>query len=160
MPDNGGIPTWAEVKAQAAAMLGIALNDFDVHDVPLLRTDLYGNFIPDPATGFAQVITGAGADGILNTGDDVVVVGSPGAPVSPTAVDALRTGHAFLNDIAHHAAPGMFDPDGPGASTRGLASGRHRPRHHRRRRRRRPMTTNCSMRTSSPATAAATRTSP
>ena len=109
---NGGIPTWAQVKAQALAMLGIELSDFDVHDVPLLRTDLYGNFIPDPITGFAQVITGAGVDGILNTIDDEVEVGSPGTPVSPTAVGALRTGHAFLNDIAHHAAPGTFDDDG------------------------------------------------
>jgi Ca2+-binding RTX toxin-like protein len=105
--DNGGIPTWAQVKAQALAMLGIELSDIDVHDVPLLRTDLYGNFIPDLATGFAQVITGAGPDGILNTDDDLVVVGSPGTPVSPTAVGAQRTHHAFLNDIAHNAAPAV-----------------------------------------------------
>src|SRR5262249_47452644 len=82
---NDGIPTWAQVKAQALAMLGIELSDFDVHDVPLLRTDLYGNFIPDLATGFAQVITGAGEDGILNTEDDDVLVGSPLDPVRPTA---------------------------------------------------------------------------
>jgi hypothetical protein len=94
-------------------MLGIQLSDFDVHDVPLLRTDLYGNFIPDPVTGFAQVITGAGADGILNTSDDLVRVGSPINPVILTAAPpALRTGHAFLNDIAHHAVPGMFDSNG------------------------------------------------
>ena len=77
---NGGIGNWAEVKAQAEAMLGIELTDLDIFDVPLLRTDAYGNFIPDLTTGFAQVITGAGADGILNTGDDVVVVGSPACP--------------------------------------------------------------------------------
>ena len=43
-------------------MLGILLTDDDVGNVPLLRTDQYGNFIPDPTTGFAQVITGIGAD--------------------------------------------------------------------------------------------------
>ena len=103
---DGGLPTWADVKAKALAMLGIELTDADVHDVPLLRTDLYGKFIPDPATGFAQVITGHGADSIPNTDDDDVVVGSPGSPVDLSAVGAFRTGHAFLNDIAHHATPG------------------------------------------------------
>ena len=28
-------------------LLGIELTDFDVGNVPLLRTDPYGNFIPD-----------------------------------------------------------------------------------------------------------------
>jgi Ca2+-binding RTX toxin-like protein len=103
---NGGIANWAEVKAQALTMLGIKLNDFDVNDVPLLRTDAYGRFIPG-ANGFAQMITGAGGDGVLNTADDIVIEGSAlGTPVSSTV---LRTGHAFLNDIAHHAAPGFVD---------------------------------------------------
>ena len=53
--DAGGMATWGEVKEQAK-MLGILLTDQDVGDVPLLRTDQYGNFIPG-ATGFAQVIT-------------------------------------------------------------------------------------------------------
>ncbi len=35
-------------------MLGISLNDFDVHNVPLLLTDQYGKFIPG-ANGYAQV---------------------------------------------------------------------------------------------------------
>ena len=43
---NGGMATWGEVKAQAAAKLGILLTDSDVGSVPLLRTDAYGNFIP------------------------------------------------------------------------------------------------------------------
>ena len=43
---NGGMATWGEVKAQAAEMLGIELTDSDVGNVPLLRTDPYGNFIP------------------------------------------------------------------------------------------------------------------
>ncbi|MDM0115696.1 peroxidase family protein [Variovorax sp. J22R133] len=102
---NGGMATWGEVKAQAKAMLGVELTDFDVGSVPLLRTDQYGNFIPDPTTGFAQVITGIGLDGIPNTADDVTVSGTPDAPVNPTTALALRTGHAFLADIAHEAVP-------------------------------------------------------
>ena len=107
---NGGIGNWAEVKAQALNMLGIQLSDFDIGNVPLLRTDPYGRFIPDPITGFAQIIIGVGADGIANTADDIVRTGTPTAPANTTG--ALRTGHAFLDDIAHHAAPGKFDHDG------------------------------------------------
>jgi hypothetical protein len=102
---KNGLPTWADVKAQALQMLGIQLQDRDVGSVPLIRTDAYGNFIPDPATGYAQVIIGVGADGRPNTADDIVVSGTPGAPVIPTAVGALRTDNAFLDDIAHNAVP-------------------------------------------------------
>ena len=112
---NGGIANWGEVKAQALNMLGIQLNDFDVHNVPLLRTDAYGRFIP-AANGFAQVITGLGLDGIPNTADDIVAVGTPASPV--TTAGALRTGHAFLDDIAHHAAPGTWNHDNDPATPR------------------------------------------
>ena len=47
---NGGMATWGEVKAQALE-LGILLTDQDVGNVPLLRTDAYGNFIPN-ANGY------------------------------------------------------------------------------------------------------------
>ncbi len=116
---NGGLPTWAEVKAQAADLLGIQLTDADVLNVPLLRTDAYGKFIPGD-NGFAQIVVGLGDDGIPNTADDDVVEGDPaangglGVLLPPTTI---RTGHAFLDDIAHNAVPGtMFDPDGPGGS--------------------------------------------
>jgi Ca2+-binding RTX toxin-like protein len=114
-PDGGknGLPTWKDLKDQAREMLGIQLEDRDVGSVPLIRTDAYGNFIPDPITGYAQVIVGVGFDGVPNTGDDAVVSGTPGAPVIPTAVGALRTHNAFLDDIAHNAVPtGTFDDDG------------------------------------------------
>ena len=100
---NGGMATWGEVKAQAR-MLGIELTDNDVGSVPLLRTDQYGNFIPDGA-GYAQVIVGVGGDGIPNTADDLVVSGTFAAPVNPTTAGAIRTSHAFLADIAHDAVP-------------------------------------------------------
>jgi Ca2+-binding RTX toxin-like protein len=123
---NGGMATWAEVKAQAL-MLGIRLEDRDVGSVPLLRTDQYGKFIPN-ADGYAQLIVGVGDDGIPNTADDVVVSGTPTAPIVPTDVLALRTGHAFLADIAHNAVPtGLADGDievglgnGDGSATDGF----------------------------------------
>ena len=88
-------------------MLGIKLTDFDVGNVPWLRTDQYGKFIPG-ANGYAQVIVGVGPDGKPNTADDIVVSGTA-AGIDLDAVGALRTGHAFLNDIAHHAVPGFVD---------------------------------------------------
>jgi Ca2+-binding RTX toxin-like protein len=104
---NGGIANWAEVKAQALEMLGIKLTDFDVHDVPFLLTDPYGKFIPDPVTGYAQVVTSVDVNGAPLTW----VSGTPDNPVDLATVTVVRTGHAFLNDIAHHAAPGTFDHD-------------------------------------------------
>ena len=109
-PVVGGLPTWEDVKAQARAMLGIALDDQDVLNVPLLLTDQYGRFIPDPASGFAQIVTDA---------DPLTLAsGTPASPVDATA--AVRTGHAFLDDIAHHAVPfGDHDND-PTTSRRAL----------------------------------------
>ncbi|NWL78717.1 heme peroxidase, partial [Pseudomonas taiwanensis] len=99
-PDGspGGLPTWADVKAQARAMLGIELDDQDVLNLPLIATDAYGKFIPDPATGFAQIVTLGGLDS-----------GTPAAPIDASL--AGRTGHAFLDDIAHSANP-FGDHDG------------------------------------------------
>ncbi|MDH4871591.1 peroxidase family protein, partial [Pseudomonas sp. BN515] len=95
---SGGLPTWAEVKAQAQAMLGIQLDDQDLLNLPLLATDDYGKFIPDPDTGFAQIVTAGGLQS-----------GTPAAPIDASL--AGRTGHAFLDDIAHTANP-FGDHDG------------------------------------------------
>ncbi|MDH4560367.1 peroxidase family protein, partial [Pseudomonas sp. BN411] len=100
-PDGtpGGLPTWADVKAQARAMLGIELDDQDLLDLPLIATDAYGKFIPDPDTGFAQIVTLGGLES-----------GTPAAPIDASL--AGRTGHAFLDDIAHSANPfGDHDND-------------------------------------------------
>jgi hypothetical protein len=106
--EPGGMATWGEVKEQAK-MLGILLTDQDVGAVPLLRTDAYGNFIPNVA-GFAQIITGIGADGIPNTADDIVISGTLASPVGLTG--AVRINAAFLADIAHDAVPnGIADGD-------------------------------------------------
>ena len=112
-----GLATWGDVKAQARDILGIQLTDADVGNIPLIRVDPYGNFIPD-ANGFPQVVVGVGDDGIPNTGDDLVISGTPGAPVSTGM--AVRTAHAFLDDIAHAAVPvvtdGVLQPDSDSAT--------------------------------------------
>ncbi len=89
---TGGIGNWAEVKTQAL-MLGIQLTDADIGNVPVVMTDAYGNFIPHPTTGMALLAMPGG----------IFVSGTPGAPVSTTG--SLKTGHAFLDDIAHNAVP-------------------------------------------------------
>ncbi|MDM0025408.1 peroxidase family protein [Variovorax saccharolyticus] len=94
---NGGPPTWSDIKAQAREMLGIELSDMDVLRVPLVATDLYGNFQPG-ANGYAQLVTATG-----------LVEGSAAAPAA--ASTAIAAGRAFLNDIAHDAVPGMVDHD-------------------------------------------------
>jgi hypothetical protein len=96
----GSVGNWAEVKAQAKEMLGIILTDFDVHNVPLLLTDQYGKFIPG-ANGYAQVATATG-----------FVEGTASGLVLPA--NTTRTNHAFLDDIAHHAAPKIVDVDANG----------------------------------------------
>jgi len=106
---TGGLARWADVKANALK-IGILLSDEDVHNLPLIATDAYGNFIPDPLTGMAQVVK-VGLDGDPGTDDDILVSGTPGSPVD--TIDAVRTGHAFLNDIAHGAAPSAPNAPGP-----------------------------------------------
>ena len=129
----GSIANWAEVKAQAENMLGLTLSDFDVLDVPLLRTDEYGKFIPG-ANGFAQVVvTLVETNGSITQTRDVFVEGIAGGldlsgitaanlpagvvatvGFSITGAKVATTGHAFLNDIAHHAAPAFYDSNGDG----------------------------------------------
>ncbi|WP_309682485.1 peroxidase family protein, partial [Polaromonas sp.] len=102
----GGMATWKVVKAQARDMLGINLTDADFDNVPLLATDAYGNFIKG-VNGFPQVVM---AGNVLVEGDPTA---NGGLGISLTG--ALRTGHAFLNDIAHNAVPvfvgGVLAPD-------------------------------------------------
>ena len=87
-----GMATWASAKEQARTLLGIELDDQDVLNLPLLATDPYGKFLPG-ANGFPQLILPG----------NVRLEGNPDAPVD--ASQAVRTGHAFLDDIAHLAVP-------------------------------------------------------
>jgi Ca2+-binding RTX toxin-like protein len=102
--DGDGMANWAEIKEQSATLLGLQLTDANVVNIPLLASDPYGNFIPGPARGLPQYVTSSG-----------LVEGNTGAPV-PVPADAQFTDTAFLNDIAHAAAPtfsspGVLNPD-------------------------------------------------
>ena len=107
---SGGMSTWGDVKAQAANLLGIQLNDSDVLDGPLLATDPYGNFIPG-ANGMPQLVVSNPAFATDPTQPEFILVeGDLANPVD--ASQAVRNGHAFLEDIAHNAVPkGMIDHD-------------------------------------------------
>ena len=98
----GAIGNWAEVKEQALTMLGIRLNDFDVHNVPLLLTDQYGKFIPGP-NGYAQMVMAPDAD--HPTANWL----KEGTAAGITTAGSIGSNHAFLNDLQHHAAPGFND---------------------------------------------------
>jgi Ca2+-binding RTX toxin-like protein len=93
--DGEGLANWDDVKRQAREVLGIELDDFDVLDLPLVLTDPYGRFSP-AGNGMPQLVTSAGTP-------PATTPGSISDPVD--ASDAVRTGHAFLDDIAHHANP-------------------------------------------------------
>ena len=107
---NGGMATWAELKAQAASKLGIQLLNSDVGNVPLLATDAYGEFIRGP-NGYPQIVTSIGlveGDPTANDGKGILL--NDPAHVPPYTI--IRTGHAFLADIAHNAVPeGLADGD-------------------------------------------------
>ncbi len=103
---NGGLPTWGQIKEQAREMLRIDLTDFHVGNLPLLATDPYGNFIPGPG-GFPQV---AMLDGTLQSGTPDDLLSMYDESIDPETNEpvghlAVRTGHAFLDDIAHEAVP-------------------------------------------------------
>lgn len=106
---SGGMSTWGDVKAQAAAKLGIQLNDTDVLDGPLLATDPYGNFIPGP-NGLPQLVV-PNPDYVEGGTEPlhIHVEGNLADPVDASL--AVRNGHAFLEDIAHNAVPGTYVVD-------------------------------------------------
>ena len=59
-------------------MLGIDLTDADVGNVPLLRTDPYGDFIRGP-NGMPQIVAAFTPDG-----HPIYVEGSLGSPINPS----------------------------------------------------------------------------
>ncbi|HYN96063.1 MAG TPA: peroxidase family protein [Pilimelia sp.] len=100
---DGGLATWDSAQAQAASQLGIRLTDGDAVNVPLLATDPYGRFLRGP-NGYPQLVRPG----------NVLVEGNPtanGGEGVAVPADTVRTGHAFLDDIAHHAVPGSWDHD-------------------------------------------------
>ncbi len=95
--DGKAIANWAEVKAQAKAMLGIELVDTDIHNVPVLKTDPYGKFIPGP-NGYAQMLMQPDATHATTWFKE-------GTAEGIRTTGAVMTGHAFLDDIANTADP-------------------------------------------------------
>lgn len=101
---HGTIGTWADVKQQALTKLGIRLEDHDVHRVPLLATDQYGNLILGE-NGYAQMVMEP--DGL-----NQIRWLKEGTAAGITTAGSVAAGPAFLDDIAHHAAPGRYDSNG------------------------------------------------
>lgn len=102
-PTEGGMATWATTKAQAFDRLGIQLKDKDVLNVPMIKADLYGNFVPGPERGMPMFMTASG-DVEANPADD----DGKGTPVP---ADVLYFNTPFLTDIAHNADPSPKDHD-------------------------------------------------
>ncbi|MGJ0515397.1 MAG: choice-of-anchor D domain-containing protein [Methylomicrobium sp.] len=102
---DGGLPTWKMVKDQAAARLGLQLTDADVTNIPMIAADQYGNFIPGPVRGLPQYVTTNVSGAIILVEGNLVGGGLP-VPANVVRIDT-----AFLNDIAHSAAPTAGGPD-------------------------------------------------
>ena len=110
-----GEANWGDVKAQAAKMLGIQLTDDQVFNIPLLATDPYGNFLRGP-NGFAQLVV------MTEAGERLLIEGDPAANGGRGVAipsNVVPTGHAFLIDVAHSAAPGMMADDRNPATVEG-----------------------------------------
>jgi Ca2+-binding RTX toxin-like protein len=97
-----GLATWADVKKQAFEKLGVELTDADISNIPLFVMDEYGEFVRGD-NGLPLLVKSLGSDNKFGGGDDVFVEGSLSEPISTAG--AVRTGHAFLDDIAHAAKP-------------------------------------------------------
>ncbi len=102
---DGAIANWSEVKAQALTMLGIRLQDTDVHRVPLLLTDQYGNLILGN-NGYAQMVMAPDSNHAQSWLRE-------GTAQGITTEGSLASGVAFIVDIAHTAVPtDLLDENG------------------------------------------------
>ena len=125
---NDGMPTWRDMKAQSR-LLGFKLTDYDVPSIPIVATDQYGNFIPNPTVGpwkgmpmmlftnGTQYVWASGtAANPIATGakQPASVAGTSlansSAGVSGTNWVAVSSGHVFINDTMASAVP--FDASG------------------------------------------------
>ena len=113
-PRRAAWPRGQAVKEQAAdACSASSSTDQDVLNVPLLATDPYGRFVPRrqrlPADRHRRPAWSRATR-------------PPTAARCPVPADAVRTGHAFLDDIAHHAVP-LGDTTTPATARRALDAG-------------------------------------
>ena len=98
---DGGVATWADVKAQALTYLGIALDDRDVLKIPQVLTDPYGRFIAGQ-NGYAQLLA------VDAQGQPITVEGTAEG-VIPSELNVSRIAQAFLDDINRAAVPVIVD---------------------------------------------------
>ena len=111
------LATWANLKANAANILGIKLDDTDVNAVPLLATDAYGNLTePPPPFGSGQPLA-LNERAFLHVrytdaaGGEAYIAGNVNAPVPTHGLfngrpyTALTTGGGFIDDKAPTADP-------------------------------------------------------
>ena len=128
---DGGLATWKDIKTQSSSILGINLVDTDISNVPNLLTNEFGKFLPGPNGLPMMAVTPSVAVPGVTAGSIGFLQGSTTSPVTTdgvataniygtdattglqvivvptgTAYKAIRTGHAFLNDINHCAVPG------------------------------------------------------
>ncbi len=111
----GGMATWKDVKTNAAR-IGITLNDMDVHDIPevLLNADGTAKLINGSAWLVARHVETGEVYYVQNsnvTGAGSVRDAQEQLVNDPVAIKAklhlITIGAAFLDDIAHTAAPGV-----------------------------------------------------
>ncbi len=101
---NGGLAQWRDIKAQAR-LLGIQLTDFDANSIPIIATDQYGNFVPNPLNGATK-----GYPMMLMRNVGGTYDWQSGTPTNPLATTsggwtAVSSGHAFINDTMANAVP-------------------------------------------------------
>ena len=132
-------------QGAGARLLGIALTDTDVAQ-PAAAGDRRLRQV-HPRTGDRLRADRAAPDrsASLDPDGNGLASGTPGAPIDASL--AVRTGHAFLDDIAHDASPVNSQTGAP-------LDGRRRRRDRHTSEAAAPTTTNCSTPTTSPATAA------
>ena len=100
---NGGLATWAEVKAQARDMLGIELDRRPTSATcRCSRPTPTATSSPAP-NGFPQLVDRRPDARSVDAG------ASPDGPVDARDAAPSRTGHAFLDDIAHTRRAGRLD---------------------------------------------------
>ena len=112
---DGGLATWATIKAQAANLLGLELADTDVDNIPMIAADAYGKFIPGPQRS-APVRDRHGRPGRGQPGDPGARPRRRGRASTPPSSTTSRTA-PDPGSIATPKSPGQRTPRLETAST-------------------------------------------
>ena len=113
--NNGGMPTWRDIKAQAH-LLGFTLTDNDAGNIPVVATDQYGKFLPS-STGMPMMLFTNGSKFVwvsgnssspINTGTKTFgnLAGGTSLPgQTGSNWHSVGTNHNFINDTMATAVP-------------------------------------------------------